>query len=323
MDPNFFTNVLNPFALTAPHWFAPILALGTPIFWMLATLELCTVFAVMVINRDIPSMCDDLMLSLIGIAVGYVIFQNAAEWGLDLVQTIGPMGGQVGGLPPGAMNPDGVMKYGYAMASALWAAVGYGSFFVMPGTTILCLLVGVAIFALFVWIAVTLLLLLCEAFFAVIGGSIFLPFGAFRFTHQLLGAWINWIMGVGVQTFTMYLVLSIALPIINGWVAALRITAGPGSFTSAIPMTANFLNPMLVLAQAMIFWALAVKMPLIARGKVDGVISPFVGVGGVVRSAMSSIHAGADALEAPGVSDAIGSGVSAVEDTLRAMLLAT
>jgi hypothetical protein len=169
-----------------------------------------------------------------------------------------------------------------------------------------------------------LLLLLCEAFFAVIGGSIFLPFGAFRFTHQLVGAWINWILGVGVQTFAMFLVLSIALPIINGWVAALGAPVGaPASFISPIPMTANFLNPLLVLAQAIIFWALAVKMPLIARSKVDGVISPFVGFSGVVRSALSSINAGADSFEIPGIGSALESGASTVADTVQAMLLTT
>jgi TrbL/VirB6 plasmid conjugal transfer protein len=235
------------------------------------------------------------------------------------------MGAQVSGFGS-TLSPDGIMAYGYTMASTLWSSVSLGTFLLQPPTTIICLIVGCIIFVLFVWIAVTLLLLIIEVFFAVIGGSIFLPFGAFRFTHQLVGAWINWILAVSMQTFAMYLILSVAQPLIASWVAAMggSVTGAPGSFISPIPYTSNFLNPFLVLAQTFIFWALAVKLPLIMRHKVDGIISPFVGMSGVVRSALSSANAGADDLTTPAaVSGALESGVDTVSATLRAMLLTT
>jgi len=325
MNPTFFSQVIGPFTAQAATWTAPILALGTPIFWMLSTLELCIVFALMVVNHDIPGMVDDLMRSVIGIGVGYVIFENAAAWGHDLSLTITSIGAQVAGFGS-TLSPDGIMAYGYTMASTLWASVSLGTFLLQPPTTIICLIVGCIIFVLFVWIAITLLLLIIEVFFAVIGGSIFLPFGAFRFTQQLVGAWINWILAVGMQTFAMYLILSIAQPLIASWVSAIggSITGAPGSFISPIPYTSNFLNPFLVLAQTFIFWALAVKLPLIMRHKVDGIVSPFVGVSGVVRSALSSAYDGADDLATPAaVSGALESGVDTVSATLRAMLLTT
>lgn len=325
MSPNFFSQVIAPFTAHAIAWTAPILGLGTPIFWMLATLELCIVFALMVVNHDLPGMVDDLMMSVIGIGVGFTVFQNAAAWGFALVRTITGIGSQVSGFGS-TLTPDGIMAYGYTMASTLWSSVSLGTFLLQPPTTIICLIVGCIIFVLFVWIAIVVLLLIIEVYFAVIGGSIFLPFGAFRFTQQLVGAWVNWILAVSMQTFAMYLILSIAQPLIAGWVSSMGVSiAGPpGSFTSAIPYTSNFLNPFLVLAQTFIFWALAVKMPLIMRHKVDGIISPFVGVSGVVRSALSSANAGADALGTPAaVSGALESGVDAVGATLKAMLLTT
>jgi P-type conjugative transfer protein TrbL len=325
MSPTFFSQVIAPFVAHANAWTAPILSLGTPIFWMLATLELCIVFALMVVNHDIPGMVDDLMRSVIGIGIGYTIFENAAGWGFALVRTITGIGSQVSGFAS-TLTPDGIMAYGYTMASTLWASVSLGTFLLQPPTTIICLIVGCIVFVLFVWIAITLLLLIIEVYFAVIGGSIFLPFGAFRFTQQLVAAWVNWIMAVSMQTFAMYLILSIAQPLIAGWVAAMggSISGPPGSFISPIPYTSNFLNPFLVLAQTFIFWALAVKLPLIMRHKVDGIISPFVGLSGVVRSALASANAGADALGTPpAVSGALESGVDAMGATLKAMLLAT
>ena len=56
MNPHLLQNVLTPFATGASQWIAPILALGTPIFWMLSTIEIMCVFALMVVNHDIRGM---------------------------------------------------------------------------------------------------------------------------------------------------------------------------------------------------------------------------------------------------------------------------
>lgn len=172
MDPNFFTEVLNPFTLASANWIAPILALGTPIFWMLATLELCAVFTVMVVKHDLMGMVEELTASLIGIGVGYIIFTNAAAWGLDLAQTFGILGNEVGGTGF-AMSPDGVMKLGLELATGIWSAVGYGTWLTMPLTSFIACLVGDLIFVIFAWVAIKLTMLLAEVFVAVIGGSIF------------------------------------------------------------------------------------------------------------------------------------------------------
>lgn len=318
MDPNFFTEVLNPFTLASANWIAPILALGTPIFWMLATLELCAVFTVMVVKHDLMGMVEELTASLIGIGVGYIIFTNAAAWGLDLAQTFGILGNEVGGTGF-AMSPDGVMKLGLELATGIWSAVGYGTWLTMPLTSFIACLVGDLIFVIFAWVAIKLTMLLAEVFVAVIGGSIFLPLGAFRFTHQLVGAWINWIIGVGVQTFVTYLVLAVAFPLITNWVALLT-----GSFSL---ITSSWIQSMIILAQAFVFWMLVVQMPKQARMMVSGAVSPFTGFGtamGVIGAALGGAEAVANT--AVGAAAAIlepGSFTGATQENLNKMLRST
>ena len=174
-------------------------------------------------------------------------------------------------------------------------------------------------FIIFAWVAIKLTMLLAEVFVAVIGGSIFLPFGAFRFTHQLVGAWINWIIGVGVQTFVTFLMLAIAFPMITNWVGLLT-----GSFSL---ITSSWIQSMIILAQAFVFWMLVVQMPKQARMMVSGAVSPFTGVGtamGVIGAALGGAEAVANT--AVGAAAAIlepGSFTGATQENLNKMLRST
>jgi P-type conjugative transfer protein TrbL len=319
MNPTFFQQVLVPFTVASANWIAPILALGTPIFWMLATLELCAVFTVMLVKHDLMGLMEDLTASLIGIGLGYVIFENSAAWGLALVQTFGILGNEAGDGLGGATAPDSLMHLGLALATAIWSAIGYGSWLTMPVTSFIACFVGDAVFIIFAWVAIKVTILLIEVFVAVIGGSIFLPFGAFRFTHQLVGAWINWIIGVGVQTFITFLMLAIAFPMITGWVGLLT-----GSFSL---ITSSWIQSMIILTQAFVFWMVVVQMPKQARMMVSGTVSPFTGVGtamGVIGAALGSAEAVANtAVDAAAAVLEPGSFTGATQENLNKMLRST
>jgi len=74
MDPNLLSNALTPIANAVGQWQTAVFALGYPIFWMMAFIELAIVFALMIINRDLPGMINDLVRSVIGISVAYILF---------------------------------------------------------------------------------------------------------------------------------------------------------------------------------------------------------------------------------------------------------
>jgi P-type conjugative transfer protein TrbL len=330
MNPTFFSSVSTPFLTQFPKFIGPILTLATPVFWLIASLELCCVMAVMLTNRDIPSMLDDLFYSLMGIGLGYVIFQNAALWGEDLWATFGFLGGQISGISTVGFSADNIMQLGSQIFETICGAVGLGTWLNMPITTIGILISGVVIFLVFLWISVVVMLLQIEAFAAFIGGSIFLPFGAFRFTKHMIAAWVSWILGAGVQLFFTYLVLAIALPIVQTWVASLGnivVTVGPGGLAAPASITSNVMAPGTMLAQTLVFWVLAVFLPKQARRKVDNAVSPEAGMGsfmGVVRAGFAADSGGA-ALVSNAVANtgAVGGAVNDTADNLRRMLLTT
>src|SRR5580658_304178 len=127
MDPNLLQNVLTPIANSVAQWQAAIFALGHPIFWMLAFIELAVVFALMIINRDLPGMIDDLVRSVVGIGVAYILFENATDWMRNgVIATIAEWGGQVSGMSVASLSPDGVLAEGWTLARMLLSAMAHG-----------------------------------------------------------------------------------------------------------------------------------------------------------------------------------------------------
>ena len=135
MDPNLLRTRLHRSPTLLAQWQTAIFALGYPIFWMLAFIELGIVFALMIINRDLPGMIDDLVRSVIGIAVGYILFQNAADWMRNgVIATIAEWGGRSAAYPSSSLSPDGVLAAGWALASTLLKAMALGHWLTMPVT---------------------------------------------------------------------------------------------------------------------------------------------------------------------------------------------
>jgi P-type conjugative transfer protein TrbL len=301
MPPDFFQQVVAPFTAAAGGWIPQILALGTPIFWMVATLELCTAFAAMVINHDAMNIIQDVTMALLGIAIAYIIFNNAATWGFDLITTFGMLGNEVGGSVAGSGTPDRIMAQGFILANELWTAVGIGTGLMMPLTTIVVMFVAVAVFVIYAWIAVKLTMLLIETFVAVILGSMFLPFGAFYFTKRLVGAWLDWMLGVGVQIFMTYVILALSVQLITNWEILML-----GSFSL---ITSSWTQAFVVLAQALVFWMVLIQVPKQARAVVSGVATPFgfaqnltgvAGVAGAMFGGAAAAVAAAETVLEPG-----------------------
>src|ERR1700733_8998776 len=146
MDPNLLSNALTPIANAVGQWQTAVFALGYPIFWMMAFIELAIVFALMIINRDLPGMIDDLVRSVIGISVAYILFQNAADWMRNgVIATIAEWGGTVSGIPVDSLSPDGILAGGWGLASTLLKALALGHWLTMPVTDLVVLLAALGV----------------------------------------------------------------------------------------------------------------------------------------------------------------------------------
>jgi type IV secretion system protein TrbL len=214
--------------------------------------------------------------------VGWAILNNAPDIGNDIYNTFLLIEGSVGGVPSAALSPDGLMLWGAAMIGTMFSAVGFATWFMHPLGAILILVIALLIFVFFLIMAGILMVLTIEGFFAIIGGTIFIPFGAFHWTSSFLSMWLMWIFAVSVQLFFMYLVLSIGVNMEAGWAAQLA--------ASSTLITSNLWVAFIALAEALTFMFIALWLPLQARRMVYG-SGPGIGFGAMIRGAASAFGA--------------------------------
>lgn len=283
-NPEFFQTIMGPFVANS-QWFGNIFTFAGPIYWMMATIALGWVLLSGFINRDAAGCAADLGFTIMGLGAGWVLFQNAAPWAFDLYNTLSVLGTEVGGLPLSALAPDGLMVIGYQIASTIWNAVGFMTWLHEPISSVIILLMAVVIFVLYLLMAINLMLLIIESFFAIVGGTIFIPFGAFHWTRNLLLTWFSWILGTGIQLFFTYLVLSVGLTLETEFLGDL--------LASTFSITTNLTVAATALAQAGVFWTLLVFIPRQARKRVDASVSPSLGSGSVMGVLGAAISTGA------------------------------
>jgi P-type conjugative transfer protein TrbL len=298
LDPNLLSNALTPIASAVGQWQTAIFALGYPIFWMLAFIELGVVFALMIINRDLPGMVDDLVRSVVGIAVGYVLFENAADWMRNgVIATIAEWGGLVSGMTVTSLSPDGVLAQGWTLASMLLSALARGHWLTMPVSDVVVLLAALGVTVVFGWAAIMLLELLLESYVAAVGGSIFLPIGAFRFSGHVTGHYFGWVLSVAVRLFFTLSLLGVALNLVQDWTSDLAVN---GSF-----ITSNLTIPIQIFLESILFLMLLIHVPTFAGRMLVGAVMPSVGTAGLAQSMEAAGGAAAGAGKA--VASAAGS----------------
>jgi P-type conjugative transfer protein TrbL len=315
MDPNLLSNALTPIANAVGQWQTAIFALGYPIFWMLAFIEIGVVFALMIINRDLPGMMDDLVRSVVGIAVGYILFENASDWMRNgVIATIAEWGGLVSGMSVTSLSPDGVLAQGWTLASMLLSALARGHWLTMPVSDVVVLLAALGVTVVFGWAAIMLLELLLESYVAAVGGSIFLPIGAFRFSAHVTGYYFGWVLSVAVRLFFTLSLLGVALNLVQDWIGDLAVN---GSF-----ITSNLTIPIQIFLESILFLMLLVHVPTFAGRMLVGAVMPSVGVAGLAQSMEAAGSAAASVNQAAG-SVASSAGSAAKRELIDKLLFGT
>jgi P-type conjugative transfer protein TrbL len=287
-SPEFFQTIKGPF-VNNTGWFGSIYNYALPLYFMMATISLAFVMGYGMISRDLAGVAADLGRTLIGIGVGWVILINAPDIGNDIYNTFLLIAGSVGGVPTAALSPDGLMVWGAQMIDTMTSAVGFGTWLMHPAGAILILVIALLILSFFIIMAGTLMVLTIEGFFAIIGGTIFIPFGAFHWTSTFLNMWLMWIFAVSVQLFFMYLVLSIGVNMEEGWAAQLA--------ASSTLITSNLWVAFIALAEALTFMFIVLWLPLQARRMVYG-SGPGISFGAMIRGAAALGAVGGVAAEA-------------------------
>jgi P-type conjugative transfer protein TrbL len=299
-SPEFFQTIISPFLNASLGWIGSIFDLASPIFWMMATVTLGWVLISGLINRDVAGMASELGMSLIAIGTAWVIFQNAARIGFAFYNTFVLLGGQVSGIPADELSPDGVMVYGAEIFTAMESAVGFGTWFLHPLGSFLITIIAIVIFLFFIAMALYLSFLVIEAYLAITGGTMLIPFGMFHWTHHFLSAWLGWIIGVSLQIFFTFLMLGIAMSMEIGWAGQLQ--------ASSFALTSNLWVATIALAQTIVFFTLVFFIPRQARKLIIASTGPGFGSFSAIGAALFS---GGAEVAAEGISNLAARGAQA------------
>ncbi|HVN90980.1 MAG TPA: type IV secretion system protein [Candidatus Binataceae bacterium] len=265
-DFSFFQDVLNQFATIVAQWQTQIFALGTPLFWSMAFIELGLIGAIAVLSHDITAIVEDLVRGVMAIAVAYWLFQNAADFTRHgVVATLGLWGAMAGGVPANSMDPQSIMVAGFGLATTLLNALGSAHWLITPVNDVVVLGCAIVIVICFGWTAITLLELLIESYIACIGGTMLIPLGVTRFGHHYIERYLGWVVSVGIRLWFTYAILGIGVQLVAAWSASIQ-------HNSSL-ITGNLVFPIEAACEAGIYVMMLTRIPNYVGTLVAGAVT--------------------------------------------------
>lgn len=293
-SPTFFAQLMAPFIGASTGWAAILMPFALAFYGMGSTLTLAWIIGAGVMSRDLHGMMSDLGVALVTIGVGLVVLVNAVTIGGAFYTSIIQIAGVTGALPAAAISPDGLMALGLTLSTTIFDAVGFGTWLMHAPTATILSLIGIAIFLFYIFMAVKLAWLIIQAFIAVTTAPLIIGFSGLRWLGSLMTAWLAWIVGISLELFFMYLILSIGLNLVALWVAELAAESG------TIVLSIN--TSLIALGQTIVLFFLADLMPAVIRGALFGHSGAgFLGFAGAARAAVAGAVAGGAAAAAGGV----------------------
>jgi type IV secretion system protein TrbL len=184
----------------------------------------------------------------------------------------------------------------------MFSSVGLGTWLIHVETAILISIIAILVFLLYLAMAAKLAWLIIQAYFAIVIGPLLLGFGAFGWLASLASTWLMWLLGVSIEIFIMFLVLSIGLNMEEGWAAQM---AASGLFVMPDIWVA-----LIALGQAIVLACLAIGLPGAVRRLVTGTSGAASSLGSLVGGAITAarVAAGADASKGSDAAASAGGG---------------
>lgn len=287
-------NVLARFQAVASAWGTIITQRATWLFWLLAVISMVWTFGMMALRKaDIGEIFAEFIRFTIFTGFFWWLLQNGPRFAVDIMTSLRMIAAQASGLP-NALAPSGIVDIGFDIfykvvdQSSVWS----------PMDSLFGLLLSCAILIVFALVGTNMLLLLVSSWIFAYAGVFILGFGGSRWTSEMAIGYFKSILNIGLQLFTMVLLIGIGKSFVDQYYASM--SAG---------MTLKELAVMAVVAAVLLF--LVAKVPpqigALAGGSTGNLGSNF-GVGAAVGAAAMGAAAVASAGAAVAAGAASGAG---------------
>ena len=255
MTPNdgfLLNNILQTLTTQIQAWYPQLLLYSTRLLAVLTLIQFAYIGVDLVASHDATRLLDNMTAAVIRLSLVYVLLNNAADWGMAIINTGIDIGQAVTGQSPGVLTPSGVFQAGLNMVGTLWQAKAAGGWLhPVQDFELMFLSLGVVL----AWAGAALIYLgaLLEGAWIVYSGPILICFAALSSTAPMLIQWATRVLAIALKIAVLLLVLAVGMGLAQGW--------GQQLADNSSKIVTNGWLPVQTLVESILFCYLVYKVP--------------------------------------------------------------
>ncbi|MBU2721071.1 P-type conjugative transfer protein TrbL, partial [Acidithiobacillus ferridurans] len=262
--------LMTPFENDGQKWFSVVQPLARDLWVALFGIEIAWFAAKRVLFKvDIHSLIPALVKTLLFAGFGLAFIIHGANWFHAIVQSFVDVGQKAANIPP--VTPATIIGDGLDVATQLITSASkidnnlmgmihpgvIGDLVGNPGLLIIIGLFAILIVLAFVIVAAEFIAIQVLGFIMFGVGVIMLGFSAFRPVASFAEKYFSAAISIGARLMVLYVIIGIGMGLAATWPS--EVAANPTFFTL-----------LMVLGQATVFGYLAVRIPSLAAGLLQG-----------------------------------------------------
>lgn len=215
---NMLNKILESFSAIAITWQSKILSAANWLFWSLALVSMVWTYGLMLLrNAGLQDFFAETIRFFGTLGFFWWLLINGPAISLSIIDTMRKISADASGLGNG-LSPSGIVDIGFNILTK----VGDSASLLSPVLSAVMLVAAIVVLVVLALIAVNMLLLLVSAWLLAYAGVFLLGFGGSRWTSDIAISFYKAVLGIGIQLFTMILLIGIGKSFIDQYYKAFQ-----------------------------------------------------------------------------------------------------
>ncbi len=277
----------------ASRWEPRIKQAAKTMFWILATISMVFTFAFMFArgNTSLGDFFGEFLRFIVTTGFFLWLLDNGSAIAKAIIKSFAQLGLEASSTYQSDLSPSNLISFALDLIVRSCGSFGEQDI----ATSVIALLLSIAIAVLFGIIASMMVLLLCSAWVLVYAGIIYLGFGGGRWTTDIAINYFKTVLGLAMQTFTFCLLVGIGQGQIERLItqsqSSKTVTVKGYVYDSTITTTSMTITEgCVILIFTVVLFMLVKTVPQLVAGVVSGSSTGGIQLGG---SATAMAAAGA------------------------------
>ncbi len=282
----------------AAKWEPRIKQAAQKMFWILATISMVFTFAFMFAkgNVGLGDFFGEFLRFIVTVGFFFWLLDNGSEIAKAVIKSFGQLGMEASSTYQSDLSPSNLVSFALELIGRACSTFGEQDI----ATSVVALLLSIAIAVLFGIIAAMMVQLLCTAWVLVYAGTVVLGFGGGRWTQDIAINYFKTVLGLAIQTFTFCLLVGIGQQQVENLIADSKqvktVLVKGYVYNSNVSTTAMTITEgCVILLFTVILFMLVKTVPNMVAGIISG-----SSTGGISLGGGGSAVAGAAALASGG-----------------------